>query len=67
MLNMHQGNEKSLARQDPAYKAMEDEAAQTSRRLQAEENTIKQSSFDPKTGKAKNYGINSYNSMRSPG
>lgn len=57
------GRTKKAARQDPAYKAMEDEAAQISRRLQAEENTIKQSSFDPKTGKAKNYGINSYNSM----
>lgn len=57
------GRTKKAAKQDPAYKAMENEAAEISRRLQAEENTIKQSSFDPKTGKAKNYGINSYNSM----
>ena len=57
------GRTKKAAMQDPQYVRMQDEAKQISQRLQAEENTIKQSSVDPKTGKPKNYGINSYNSM----
>ena len=57
------GRTKKSAMQDPQYTQMQDEAKSISQRLQAEENTIKQSSFDPKTGKPKNYGINSYNSM----
>jgi len=57
------GRTKKAAMQDPQYMALENEAKDISQRLQAEENTIKQSTFDPKTGKPKNYGINSYNSM----
>ena len=57
------GRTKKAVKTDAAYVAMEDEAKAISKRLQAEENTIKQSTFDPKTGKPKNYGINSYNSM----
>lgn len=57
------GRTKKAAKQDPAYIALEDEAKAISKRLQAEANTIKQTSVDPKTGNLKNYGMNSYNSM----
>ena len=60
---MESGRTKTSAQQDDVYIDLQDRARQISRQLQAEENTIKQTSIDPKTGKLKNYGINSYNSM----
>ena len=57
------GRSKKDAANDPEYVRMQEEAAAISRSLQAQENTIKQSSVDPKTGQPKNYGINSYNAM----
>jgi hypothetical protein len=57
------GRTMKAAKLDPKYVRMEEEAKAISRNLQANENTIKQTVRDQKTGELKNYGINSYNSM----